>query len=167
DRGLLSSCDELEKSISNEIEKNGILSQNIFLLGFSQGASVALSMALVSQHKLGGIISLAGFLPYHKVLLRHEKENNKTTPILMLHGEDDQVVPRAVGEESYKGLRENDYQVEFKVCGMAWFFGDETVDFFKEILEKKGITRITSASSESRPITIEKINNAAPFNRKV
>ncbi|CAG8467326.1 391_t:CDS:2 [Gigaspora margarita] len=146
---LVPSCSELDFLIKTEID-SGIPSQNIFLLGFSQGASVALSMALVSQYQLGGIVSLAGFLPYHTVLLKNEKKRNKTTPILMLHGKDDQVVPCKFGDESYKGLKEN----------------DETEDFFKDILGRRGIIQVSDSSLKKQSIITKKINNTVPFNKK-
>ncbi|RIA80668.1 hypothetical protein C1645_745071 [Glomus cerebriforme] len=48
--------------IAGEI-KAGIPPEKIFIAGYSQGGLLTLAMALTSQHKLGGFISLCGLLP--------------------------------------------------------------------------------------------------------
>jgi len=42
---------------------SGIPPEKIFIAGYSQGALLTLAVALTSQHKLGGLVSLCGFLP--------------------------------------------------------------------------------------------------------
>jgi len=60
---------QLRRAVSyvNEIiEKEiaaGIPPEKIFIAGYSQGALLTLAMDLTSQHKLGGFVSLCGFLP--------------------------------------------------------------------------------------------------------
>jgi len=47
----------------------GIDTRRVFLVGFSQGAALALMVGLTTLNDLGGIISLSGWLPpaYRKV----------------------------------------------------------------------------------------------------
>lgn len=109
DRGLFDSIRWIEELIKEETDK-GILSQNIFIAGISQGGSLALAIAMTSQYELGGFVSLAGFVPYPKILKANE--SNKTTPIFMGHGREDKKVPYEVAQKSFQILKQNGYQVE-------------------------------------------------------
>ncbi|CAG8716260.1 10194_t:CDS:1, partial [Racocetra persica] len=86
-----------------EIDK-GISPQNVFIIGLSQGGSLALAIAMSSKYELGGFISLAGFIPYPKVLKAIERGNNKTVPIFMGHGSEDKIVPYEVAQKSFQTL---------------------------------------------------------------
>lgn len=109
---MLTTITKIEELIEDEI-KSGIPSQNIFIIGYSQGGSVALSMTMISRYQLGGIIGLATFLPYHKFLVKHEAGLNKITPIFMFHGEKDKIVLCEKGQESAEFLISRGYQVKF------------------------------------------------------
>ena len=88
----------LDKIIGREQEK-GISAENIFLLGFSQGATLAMIYTASRKFSLGGIISIAGFIRNAgKFRIKATKANHKT-PILLIHGTKDQIIPV---EESYK-----------------------------------------------------------------
>ena len=93
--------------ISSHIEdliNNGANSQNIFLLGFSQGAFMALHTALQSQYDLGGVISIAGFLS-KSALPKNIMNRIPSTPILLLHGKNDNIVPFTSSENIYSFLQ--------------------------------------------------------------
>jgi phospholipase/carboxylesterase len=51
---------------------NGTPSQNIFLIGFSQGGSVALSLTVTTHYKLGGVVGLGTFLPYPNLVMARQ-----------------------------------------------------------------------------------------------
>lgn len=79
----------LEKLIEDEIA-SGIPSENIALIGFSQGAALALYCALNSKYKLAGVASLSGFF------LKQEsqtKDKTTNTSIFIGHGLQDYIVP--------------------------------------------------------------------------
>ena len=78
--------------IDNEI-KNGIKSNNIFLGGFSQGATLSLVTGLnYNNCNLGGLILLSGWLLKNKIIkfMKSKKYNN--IPIFIGHGTNDNVV---------------------------------------------------------------------------
>ena len=116
-----------EVSYVNEIiEKEiaaGIPPEKIFIAGYSQGGLLTLAVALTSQHKLGGFISLCGFLPRWDKLLVRPSEKNKETPCLIINNSGDPWVPFWTGKKSYDLLKERDWNVKFQTrpgLGHAW-----------------------------------------------
>lgn len=77
--------------IEKQSYKLNIDYKNIFLVGFSQGAMVALASALRFDKKIGGVISFSGFQPDTKETLELELKTKQN--ILLIHGTDDLVVP--------------------------------------------------------------------------
>jgi phospholipase/carboxylesterase len=83
---------EIDELIQQEINF-GISPQKIIVAGHSQGGSMALAAGLTSKYCLGGIICLAGFLPYYQEILELAKAKDKKAPILICHGTQDTIVP--------------------------------------------------------------------------
>lgn len=78
--------------------------ENIVVGGFSQGAALALASAVLQDRKLGGFISLSGFLRIRDVLLSKAalvggaaRLANFETPVLHCHGDADPVVQYKFG----------------------------------------------------------------------
>lgn len=99
--------------IENEV-KRGIACDKIILAGFSQGGAIALYCGLRYPKKLAGILGLSTFLPLHKNFPQQKNPANLTTPIMMAHGTQDQVVPIQLGEFSRDYLKDLGYQVEWR-----------------------------------------------------
>lgn len=106
-----------------EQHTQGIAYNRIFLAGFSQGGALALHTALRFPRKLGGIIALSTYMPLHDDYLLERHEANKNTPIMMVHGTLDPVVPHAFGKNSYEFLKEqgqnidwSEYPMQHQVC---------------------------------------------------
>jgi len=72
---------------------SGIPPEKIFVSGYSQGGLLTLAVALTSQHKLGGFISLCGLLPRRDKLLAITQEKNKKTPVLIINNSQDPWIP--------------------------------------------------------------------------
>ena len=80
-------------SYANEIIEQeiaaGIPSEKIFISGYSQGGLLTLAVALTSQYKLGGFVSLCGLLPRRDKLLKITQNKNKETPMLIINNSKD------------------------------------------------------------------------------
>ncbi|KAL4440017.1 hypothetical protein ABPG75_003018 [Micractinium tetrahymenae] len=100
----------VEELIQEQIDA-GIPSSQIVVGGFSQGGAMALMM-LRSKHQLAGIIGLSCYLLLHEQLPVVSQEN-KQTPVLMCHGDSDQVVAYEFGKRSFEQLKEAGSNVEF------------------------------------------------------
>jgi lysophospholipase I len=102
--------------ISQEIS-NGIPAERIVVGGFSQGGAMSILAGLTSPTKLAGIVGLSSWLLLSKNFkdLVPEANLNKDTPILMCHGDSDQLVATNLGKRSAEMLQEMGYQVKFNV----------------------------------------------------
>jgi predicted esterase len=84
----------VERLVQKEID-NGIPASRIVIGGFSQGGAIALFTGLSTSQPLAGILCLSGWLPgalTQSVFPAAATEEAKRIPLLMLHGERDQVV---------------------------------------------------------------------------
>lgn len=88
-RGLQQVEPILNNFIQEQLKKHHLTIQNLFLIGFSQGAMLALHTGPRLLENCGGIISLSGALVMPEILV---KEVKSKPPILLLHGADDAVV---------------------------------------------------------------------------
>ena len=78
----------------NDLEKKGFKKNNIFILGFSQGAIFSLWFIIKQRYSLGGCISIAGgFDKKLEFISENFSLESKQTPILLMHGEKDKIIP--------------------------------------------------------------------------
>jgi predicted esterase len=100
---------KIVEALLNEEIASGTASNRIVLGGFSQGAAMSLYTGLQFPHRLAGIAALSGYLPWSKPVEQFGPAiaagGNKDTPVLMLHGEADQVVRLQFGERSHKAIQ--------------------------------------------------------------
>lgn len=92
----------------------GVPSKNIIIAGFSQGGAVAYHAGLRSPHALAGILALSTYLLFPQALKDEQSGVNKETPIMVMHGLHDPVVPLALGKQSAAVLTELGYSVAWK-----------------------------------------------------
>lgn len=80
----------LSKFIQEQLTRFNLSTEKLFLIGFSQGAMMAMYQGFISDKKLAGVISFSG-----KVILPEmvgEKLISKPE-ICLIHGEEDSVLP--------------------------------------------------------------------------
>ncbi len=111
-KGIAESTATIQALIDEQIAQ-GIPSERIVVAGFSQGGAMSLHAGLRCPTQLAGILALSCY-----VLERDNHENeiseaNLDTPILMIHGTKDAVVPYELGESSAKFLEANGHPVTF------------------------------------------------------
>ncbi len=113
---LAESVNQVNNLIQREVER-GINSERIVLAGFSQGGAVVYHTALNFDKPLAGLMALSTYIPNKSGV--HKKECNKTLPILICHGTQDNVVPEVLGEQAFSHLTEIGFEPEFKTYPMA------------------------------------------------
>jgi phospholipase/carboxylesterase len=75
------------------ITESGIKPADIYLLGFSQGAFMALNVVFKTSIEMGGCIAIAGFFPDAVEFIPVRSENDRmTNNFLLLHGKNDTIV---------------------------------------------------------------------------
>ncbi|MEO6176984.1 MAG: dienelactone hydrolase family protein [Flavobacterium circumlabens] len=75
------------------IQQNGIEKENIYFLGFSQGACLALEFTARNAAKYGGVVAFTGGLIGDKVYEEHYAGNFENTPIFIGTSDPDFHVP--------------------------------------------------------------------------
>ncbi|RDV25481.1 alpha/beta fold hydrolase [Alteromonas aestuariivivens] len=115
--GVRQSAAQVERLIDAQIAK-GISSERIVLAGFSQGGVIALHLAARLDRKLAGVMALSTYLSEPDKLSEEAIATNKSTPILMAHGEQDEVVPVFLGQAAYKIFADNGFNAEWRTYHM-------------------------------------------------
>lgn len=109
--------DETIKQITNFIDYASktfpVDLNNLYLLGFSQGAILSMSLGLTLGNKIKGIVALSGYIP------RFVKEEYDIKPgehlsVFVSHGDMDQVLPYQWGKENVAYFEEQGIPVVFK-----------------------------------------------------
>ncbi|KAL7620999.1 hypothetical protein AAE478_008310 [Parahypoxylon ruwenzoriense] len=116
EKGILQSREYFNELIQAEIDSS-IPASRIVLGGFSQGGAISLFSGLTAKVKLAGIVALSSYLPLDSKFADFAKESdlNHQTPILMCHGDADQVVPFGLGKISFEVLKSQNFNIAMKV----------------------------------------------------
>lgn len=116
--GIKKSCEQIRRLIENE-KNRGIPTEKIMLAGFSQGAVIALNTALHCPGKLLGVLALSGYLPITADALQKIPGVDRTLPVFLGHGTQDDIVPVTLGEKAARVLTEAGYPVTWRSYAMA------------------------------------------------
>lgn len=117
--GVNNACESIKGLIANEQASYGIKPENIFLMGFSQGGSIALELGLHYDKKLAGIIGLSTLPAKGTKTFDSLSIENKSTPLFLAHGQQDMVVPFQVGELVQNKLSQLGYDAIWKSYSMG------------------------------------------------
>lgn len=98
----------IDAFIDDALAERGIDAQSLALIGFSQGTMAALYVGLRRPKAFAGILGYSGHLVGLKDLPR---ENRVRPEILLVHGEDDDILPVAASRHAEKALRAEGYAV--------------------------------------------------------
>lgn len=115
--GVQESAEQVEQLIQAQID-NGIPANRIVLAGFSQGGVIALHIAPRIKHKFAGVLALSTYMCEPTLLVNDAQNTNKTTPIMMAHGEQDEVVPVFMGNAAFEVLKGNGFDVSWQTYMM-------------------------------------------------
>lgn len=82
--------------------------KHIYLLGYSQGACMALDAGLTFSKKIGGIIGIKGHIIRDTFQSLKVKQN-----VLVSHGTNDKTIGYDIASKSYDKLKKNKYNITF------------------------------------------------------
>lgn len=111
-KGIDRSAMAINQLIDREIEA-GIASENILLMGISQGGCIALHTALCYPRKLAGVVALSTYLSTANELAKKATWANADTPIFIAHGNLDNAVDIEYGKAAFNILQERHYPVQW------------------------------------------------------
>lgn len=112
EKGLRQSQQAIQALVARENER-GIATDKIILAGFSQGCAMSLQTGLRHPEKLAGIMGLSGYVPLSNKLPEERHAANQETPIFLVHGTADPVIPLQRAEQSRDLLTSLGYQIEW------------------------------------------------------
>ena len=95
---------ELLSEFFKDIIFKNFLPEDVYVIGFSQGAAVCYEFVLSLEKKIGGIFPIAGFMREEYSLDKIHK-NQYSTPILIGHGRDDDIVLLESSQKAYDCLK--------------------------------------------------------------
>ena len=133
--GLRASQAQIEALIARE-KARGIPAGRIILAGFSQGCAMALQTGLRHPETLAGLMCLSGYVPLSASVPTERSKESLATPIFMVHGIHDGVIPIARASQSRDLLRSMGYQVEWHEYTMQHSLCQEEVDHISAWLKK-------------------------------
>jgi phospholipase/carboxylesterase len=142
--GIRASQKEVEALIERE-RARGMPPEKIVLAGFSQGGAIALQTGLRFKEALAGIVALSTYLPLEESLDAEASAANKRTPILMVHGTQDPIVPMALADASRRKLEARGYAVEWQDYPMPHSVCAEEVEAIAQWLTARYTSRILRA----------------------
>lgn len=99
--------------ITDMIVSEGISERNTFLLGFSQGTMLSLHIGLNCKNTFGGIVGFSGRLMENSDIL---SDTESRPPIILIHGDKDEVVDCKFMNEAYETLHALGYKIKTHIC---------------------------------------------------
>jgi phospholipase/carboxylesterase len=125
--------------VVGDLERQGVPSERIVLLGFSQGACLALEFAARNAHRYGGVVALSGGLIGPEDTSRDYAGSLAGTPVFLGCSDVDSHIPLSRVHESTKVLTELGGNVIEKIYpGMGHTIVQDEVDHVKKILQGLG-----------------------------
>ncbi len=107
---------KLNKLIDEVMKKNNLSDNQIAIGGFSQGCMISLQTGIKRKKKINSIIGFSGKI----IDTNHLEKNINSRPnIILMHGDNDQVVPVSYLLEAREFFNKNEYKIEseiFKNC---------------------------------------------------
>jgi len=111
-QGLASLVPQLDSFIAQIAATHGIPTTRIALLGFSQGGMTLLHCLPQLQHQPGAVITCCGAV---SVAPTFPATQTAQPPLLILHGEDDDVLPADASVEAAATYRAHGYPVTLEI----------------------------------------------------
>ncbi|WP_108262459.1 alpha/beta hydrolase [Mangrovicoccus ximenensis] len=92
---------DLQGFIDDTLAETGVSPQNFYLFGFSQGTMLSLHVAPRRDEAIGGVVGFSGRLMQPETL---EAEAKVKPPVILIHGDSDEVVPYSAMQEAGNAL---------------------------------------------------------------
>ena len=118
EEGLRASQEVVQALIDREAAR-GVHSEQVVLLGFSQGAVMTLMAGLRAPQRLAGLVVLSGYLPLTAAVQAEVSAANRDVPIFMAHGDQDMVVVPERAKASRDTLIDLGYDIAWHPYPMA------------------------------------------------
>jgi len=120
-----------------EVEKAGIPADKIFLIGFSQGACLALEYAARNPRRYAGVIGLSGGLIGEKIDTNNYNGSLEETPVFLGCSDVDFHIPVERVKESTAAMSDLGADVTERIYpGMGHTINEDEVNFVRDLMAK-------------------------------
>lgn len=134
----LSSALDLLNEIVHDLKAKGIVNENIYFLGFSQGACLTLEYVTRNAARYGGIIAFTGGLIGDKIYAENYRDVFSGTPVFIGTSDPDPHVPVERVNATEKILEKMNAVVTKKIYnGMGHTINQDEIDFANKILNQR------------------------------
>jgi phospholipase/carboxylesterase len=124
-----------------------------YLIGFSQGAILSMTLALILGDSIKGIIPMNGYIPQF-VKEEYPLQSIEHLSVFLCQGAEDPIFPLNIGQENYDYLREQAESVKYTIYPTAHEISDnnrqDVVAWLRQELEKNN-----QSKGLKQPITKE------------
>jgi phospholipase/carboxylesterase len=132
---------QLQAFIQYASEKYPIDAKRRYLLGFSQGAILSMTLALTMGEQLKGIVALNGYIPDF-VKTEYALKSLEQVSVFISHGEYDSVFPIRIGHETAAYMEKQTPYCSFKTYPTDHGVSEENQrDFLNWIYQDAGISQ--------------------------
>ncbi|MBP9727394.1 MAG: alpha/beta hydrolase fold domain-containing protein [Gammaproteobacteria bacterium] len=135
--GVDASCAAIKNLIANEQAQYGIKPEHIFLMGFSQGGSIALELGLHYPQRFAGIIGLSTLAAKGEKTFENVSAESQNTPVFLAHGTQDQVLPFSIGSHIQQTLKNKHYSVEWHTAAVGHTIWPEEMTALKQWFQRQ------------------------------
>lgn len=111
-RGVAAARPEFDRFLDAELERHGLEDGACALVGFSQGTMMALHVGPQRKRPLAGILGYSGLLADPAAL---KGETVQRAPVLLIHGDKDDLIPVAAVFSAAQGLAAAEIPVEWHI----------------------------------------------------
>ena len=134
------SLDLLYKTIL-DINQSGFPKSKIFLLGFSQGACLAMEFIIRQKFSIGGIIPIAGFIVEKDKFKNGMVDGSQNTPVLLIHGSKDEMVLPGESKIALKLFSDASYKVKLETLSVGHKIPIQAKSLIENFIDKVNLKR--------------------------
>jgi len=131
----ISSREKIKYFIEEAIDAYNIDSNDITLLGFSQGTILSFATALTYPDLIKNVIGLSGYVDHNMIDLGH-KDKLKSLKVFSSHGTMDQVIPVDWARKTPEVLKELNIDCEYKEFPAGHGVNQENFEAFLDWLNR-------------------------------
>lgn len=132
--GLNAATPHLNQFVDHQLQRFDLPASKLALVGFSQGAMLALHIALRRPAKIAGVVGISGMLVSPQSLIGELKSK---PPISLIHGTEDDVIPIAALDGATIALKSTGLEVESLIePGVGHFVGEKGFAFATKALKR-------------------------------
>ena len=111
--GARSAAPAVDAFLDAKLAEHGLDESKTCLIGFSQGAMMALHVGLRRARPLAGMVGFSGMLAGPEIL---KDEIRSRPPILLAHGDSDEMLPHVLSEHAAEALQQNGVKVGLHIA---------------------------------------------------